>query len=104
MHARIRAANREANPGAEGESSQAERDARIAALHLVKRRAHVVGLAMPLVVVACAATDTTKVEAECWHIELHQRLSDAEDNLVMHRAAKPRVRVTDDGGHRGWHG
>ena len=54
--------------------------------------------AAPFVVRALTAPCAAKVETQHRKPGFLKGATDAEDDLVVHRAAKERVRVTDDGG------
>src|SRR5262249_27105536 len=99
LHAGVCTANGQSDPGAKGEACQAEWQLGEVSCERLQRRAHVLGLAPPLIEVTSAATHAAKVEAQHRYVQLAQRLRDAEDDLVVQSAAVDGVRVADDSGH-----
>src|SRR5579872_170187 len=63
----------------------------------VKRSAHVFDLALALVVFALAQARAAKVEAQHRETKAVQRLHSVEDNFIVQRPAKQRMRMADDG-------
>ena len=87
-----------ADPGAEAETGHpAVPGILVHGLQVVQRRRGIAELADPLVIFALASPDTAEIEPQHRETQIVEGIMQVVDDLVVHRPAKLRVRVQDDG-------
>ncbi len=101
LHPGVARPDRQADPRAEREPRDPERQRRMARAQEVDRVAGIVLFADPLGVAAGRGADAAKIEPQRRHAPVDQRLRQPIDDVVVHRSAAARVGVADHGrGHR----
>ncbi len=99
-NARVLAAHTHANPGAETESREQKWHTRKLGSKKVQRGADIASLAESAIVYAGAESRAAKIESQNRYAQCVQRFRRLVNHFVVHRPAKERMRMADNGGER----